>query len=223
MIVTDRTILSYRKHAAEAIGNWVKARKRSGVPPFLRMVLRKICRPVMAQKGRMRVLDVGCGPGLDSVEFARVGCDGVGLDAVPEFLDYAGRQARSGRVLEKIKFVRADMSRLGAGSPFLVSKSFNLLWANASLIHIRKKELPEVLGRLLGMLMGGGVMAATFFHGKGEGVYPGSFVPGRFFARYLKKELHQKFARGGWKVQSIRTVANEARKGRWLNVTATPA
>lgn len=218
----DRTIQSYRKHAGEAIRNWVKGRKNRRVPPFLQTLVGSF-RQFVSFRGRVWVLDVGCGPGLDSVLFARAGCEVVGLDAVPEFLEHARRLARSGRFRGKIKFVRADINRLRVGTPPLASNSFDLLWANASLIHLQKKELPNVLRRLSTLLVPGGILAATFFHGKGEGVYHGSFVPGRFFARYLKKELHQKFTRGGWKVQSLRTVANEDRKGRWLNVIAGPS
>lgn len=215
----DATIRSYRTYAQEAIRNWVKGRRKRKTPPFLRAVLKQVCRPTLSGEGRMYVLDAGCGPGLDSMLFARAGCDVVGVDAVPEFVSHARRAGRSTRFKRPPRFLLGDFTRL---RPHPRSMPFNLIWANASLIHLRKKNLPRGLKRLSRLLGPGGVLAATFFHGKGEGKYLGSFVPGRFFARYLRKELHACFTGAGWHIQSIRTVANEDRKGRWLNVIAMP-
>lgn len=170
------------------------------------------------KQGRCRVLDVGCGPGLDAIEFARLGCDVTGVDAVPEFLAYA-RSSVPARLKKRVRLVQADIRRFMDSSTRGVHP-YDLLWANASLIHFRKKSLPEVLRRLTRQVSPGGILAATLFHGKGEGVFEGSFVPGRFFARYVKEELRRKFTAGGWNVISIQTVANQDRKGRWLNVVA---
>lgn len=215
----DETITRYRKYSDVAIQNWTKGRKRKKIPPFLKQILK-----LATGDGRptaQGVLDVGCGPGLDSIEFAMAGLDVTGIDAVPEFLEHAKREAKIAGVLDKSLFVLRDFRKIHYGRRPGGKRTFDLIWANASLIHLRKKQLPMVLRRLGEFLSPNGILAATFFHGKGEGVFHGSFIPGRFFARYLKAELVRAFRRGGWTVISIATVANQDRRGRWVNVVAT--
>ncbi|OGH60386.1 MAG: hypothetical protein A3G34_10115 [Candidatus Lindowbacteria bacterium RIFCSPLOWO2_12_FULL_62_27] len=80
--------------------------------------------------------------------------------------------------------------------------------------------MTPVLNRMASFVRPAGLFAGTFFHGKGEGVYHGSFVPGRFFARYLKDELQSHVENAGWRIRWIHTVANEERRGRWIQVIA---
>lgn len=201
-----------------AIQSWLKKKRR---PPFLKYILREIFRQRLSRGERLKVLDLGCGPGMDSLHFAKEGCQVLGVDMVPEFLSYAKVLVRraGAKCRGKIRFVLADMRHI---SPNDIAKSgkpaFDLIWANASLIHLRKKELPQILQTLRRFLKPDGIMACTLFHGRGEGIYHGSYLPGRFFARYLKDELSKYFFEAGWKVRRIQTVANEDRKGRWVNV-----
>lgn len=168
------------------------------------------------------MLDLGCGPGFDLIEFARKGWNVHGMDAVPEFLSYARTQIRHYNMERRTQLIRGDFRKPSVVAS-LPNRRYAVVWANASLIHIRKKFLPAILRKLVGKVCDGGILAATFFHGKGESVYQGSFVPGRFFARYLKDELRRCFERGGWEIEMLRTVSNEDRKGKWLNVIARPA
>lgn len=214
---TDETIARYRKYSDVAIQNWTRGRKRKKIPPFLKHILKR----TGTQISPIRVLDVGCGPGLDSVEFAKAGCVVTGIDAVAEFLEHAKALAKKAGVWHKVRLVRCDFRKIHYGRRPGGKRTFDLIWANASLIHLRKKQLPMVLRRLGEFLSPNGILAATFFHGKGEGVFHGSFIPGRFFARYLKAELARAFRRGGWTVISIATVANQDRRGRWVNIVAT--
>lgn len=212
------TIGAYEKHAQEAIRGWRRRRRM----PFLRRILRLICRPLMRSQGWVSVLDVGCGPGFDALEFAKSGCTVIGVDLVAPFLHHArclkSRAARSGLISHgKLQFVSVDIRDLAHRR---LGRRFDLIWANASLIHLRKKDLPGILGHLRGLLNDRGVLACTFFHGKGESIYGGSYIPGRFFSRYKKDELRRVFLRSGWRVKQVCVVANEDRKGRWLNVIA---
>lgn len=200
--MNDRTIAAYRLHAGVAIRNW---RGRRKTPPFLKEVTRLALKRFGPAP---RLLDLGCGPGEDSRWFVRRGFRVTGVDAVGEFLR-AARKRAPGAV-----FVRRDLRDPVPGGPYSV------IWANASLIHLKKSDLPAVLRRLRGELVPGGLFAATVYHGRGESVFEGSFIPGRFFARYLKAELVGSFRRAGYTILNVKTLAHQVRRGRWIQLLA---
>jgi len=73
---------------------------------------------MQAQPGH-RVLDLGCGPGTDTLALAeRVGSDGmvVGIDRDPAMLKEAERRAREARLGTRIVHYLADATRLPLGS-----------------------------------------------------------------------------------------------------------
>ena len=63
-----------------------------------------------------RILDVCCGEGRHSLEFARRGYDVTGLDLSEEFLNRASEASTKERL--PIRWVRADMRRIPEGAQF---------------------------------------------------------------------------------------------------------
>ncbi|MGQ0668017.1 MAG: hypothetical protein ACT4O4_13380, partial [Nitrospiraceae bacterium] len=76
------------------------------------------------------------------------------------------------------------------------------------------------LATLRHLLKPAGLVAVTVTYGSHSRVMRTGWMPGRFFARWKKKELAQALCRTGWTVLSIRVVSNQERKGRWINVIA---
>jgi cyclopropane fatty-acyl-phospholipid synthase-like methyltransferase len=64
---------------------------------------------------RLRVLDLGCGKGAVSVRLAETfGCRCFGVDAIPEFVEFAGAKAEAAGVARLCRFEVADMrERIG--------------------------------------------------------------------------------------------------------------
>lgn len=60
----------------------------------------------------LRILDVGCGPGRHSLEFARRGHHVVGVDISQAFIDLAKRSAADEGLKPNTTFVRGDARRL---------------------------------------------------------------------------------------------------------------
>lgn len=94
----------------------------------------------------LAILDFGCGPGRDLVAFARRGHAPVGLDGAEPFVEMA--RAASGCEVWRQDFLKLD----------LPPDRFDGVFANASLFHVPRQELPRVLSELRATLKPGGVL-----------------------------------------------------------------
>lgn len=92
------------------------------------------------------ILDFGCGPGRDLVAFTARGHVAVGLDGAASFVAMA--RAASGCEVWRQDFLALD---LPAGR-------FDGIFANASLFHVPRSEVPRVLGELRAALKPRGVL-----------------------------------------------------------------
>lgn len=102
------------------------------------------------------VLDLGCGPGRDLRTLAARGHVAIGLDGSASFAAMA--RAYSGCEVYQQDFLALD---LPAGR-------FDGIFANASLFHVPRAELPRVLGELRASLKPRGVLFASNPHGHDE-------------------------------------------------------
>jgi len=96
-----------------------------------------------------RILDFGCGPGRDLKAFAEHGHAPVGLDGSAEFVDMA-------RIYAGCEVWHQDFLRLA-----LPPHRFDGIFANASLFHVPRQELPRVLKQLHATLKPRGVLFAS--------------------------------------------------------------
>lgn len=95
------------------------------------------------------ILDLGCGPGRDLIEFSRRGHRATGIDGCAEFVTMA--RAASGCDVWQQDFLDLD----------LPSAYFDGVFANASLFHVPGGFVPEVLSRLFKALKPGGVLCSS--------------------------------------------------------------
>jgi SAM-dependent methyltransferase len=95
------------------------------------------------------LLDFGCGPGRDLCALQAMGHAPVGLDGCADFVAMA-REASGCEVWQQ-DFLALD---LPAGR-------FDGIYANASLFHVPRSELPRVLDQLHAALKPGGVLFSS--------------------------------------------------------------
>ena len=102
------------------------------------------------------ILDVGCGPGRDLVAFKALGHRPVGLDGSAPFVAMA--RAASGCEVWQQDFLALD----------LPPSRFDGVFANASMFHVPKSELPRVLRQLHATLKPRGVLFTSNPRGDNE-------------------------------------------------------
>ncbi len=121
------------------------------------------------------ILDLGCGPGRDVIYFQKLGHQPIGLDGSPVFCQMA-RDFSGCPILEQ------DFLKLN-----LEPKHFHGVFANASLFHVPRQELPRVLGELRESLKPKGILFSSNPRGDVEGWM------GNRYGTYMEFELYKEF------------------------------
>lgn len=135
--VTARTLNDYDQ-AAQSF--WAGTRDHDVTQNYAALL------DALAGPAPQRLLDFGCGPGRDLMALTALGHTVTGLDGSPVFAEMA--RAQSGcRVLQQ------NFLELALGE-----REFDGVFANASLFHVPRAELPRVLGELHRALVPGGVL-----------------------------------------------------------------
>lgn len=106
--------------------------------------------------GPHRILDLGCGPGRDLKFFRESGHEAVGLEGAPEFV-------RMARAFSGCEVLEQDFLFLE-----LPERSFQGIFANATLQHVPSGELPRVLADLARALRPGGTLFLSVPRGENE-------------------------------------------------------
>ncbi|MFV3414987.1 class I SAM-dependent methyltransferase [Pseudomonas nitroreducens] len=102
------------------------------------------------------LLDFGCGPGRDLCALKGMGHAPVGLDGCADFVAMA-REASGCEVWQQ-DFLALE----------LPAERFDGIYANASLFHVPRSELPRVLRQLYAALKAGGVLFSSNPRGENQ-------------------------------------------------------
>lgn len=107
------------------------------------------------------LLDFGCGPGRDLCHFRALGHKAIGLDGSTALVELA--RAESGCEVLHQDFIELD----------LPSARFDGIFANASLFHVPRRALPDVLLQLHRCLKSRGVLFTSNPRGDDQEGYSG--------------------------------------------------
>jgi 2-polyprenyl-3-methyl-5-hydroxy-6-metoxy-1,4-benzoquinol methylase len=102
-----------------------------------------------------RILDAGCGSGRDMKAFSKRGYRVAGMDASEAMVRLA--REHTNEQVHHLAFQEVTWE-----------EEFDGIWACASLLHVARRQLPEVLERLGRALRPGGVLFMSYKHGQGE-------------------------------------------------------
>lgn len=159
------------------------------------------------------ILDVGCAGGRDTKHFVRAGLKAIGIDLVEEFLRIAKRRVPAAR------FFRMDVRRMR-----FPAGSFDAIWANAVLLHLRTPDIRLVLKKFRTLLRPGGKLHLRMKRGAGRGYTRERLVAQhqRLFTYVGQRELERLVRRAGFRILRSRIYADRLgrRDVRWVGIWA---
>lgn len=125
------------------------------------------------------VLDAGCGAGRDTRAFQAAGCQVTPMEPVEPL-------ARATEVLTGLRVQRRRHEAVDDVA------AWDGVWALASLLHLPRAVLPDVLARYARALRPGGVLYASFKEGARalDGPDPRDAEAGRWFSFYTVDDLN---------------------------------
>ena len=156
-----------------------------------------------------RILDLGCGIGRDSQYFESLGHCVTAIDGSKEMVRFAN-------AILKVP------ARVMLFSEVDFEGEFDAVWAAASLIHIPRDELGDILDRVYRALKPGGIFFLNFKHGTGEYTDP---VEKRTFY-YMTRDPIQTYLTEGfdiieiWTTEDFSSCVAHSPDKMWLNILA---
>lgn len=158
------------------------------------------------------VLEIGSGGGRDARELEARGLRVRRTDVAPGFVRLLREAGHDAEVLDPLTD-DLDLPDLPRGH--------DAVWANASLLHVARSDLPTVLRRLAGATRPGGVLRLAVKEGDGEGWSThGSIGVPRRFTYWRRPALERTLDGAGWAVEAVEETDGQ-RGERWLSAVAT--
>lgn len=160
-----------------------------------------------------RILDVGCAGGRDSKKFIKKGFKVIGIDLVDAFL----KEARKN--VPRTKFLKMDSGKLKFPKNY-----FDGIWAQAVLLHIKRKDVPGALKGFYRVLKPEGKLHVRVKRGKGTAYIEDKLSGGkrRIFTYFSREEMEKFIKKAGFKIITSRIFPDESgRKDvKWISIWA---
>ena len=171
---------------------------------------------LVKQSGGKKVLDLGCGSGIQSKQLFQAGLEVVGFDLSPEMI----RQAK--KRVPGAKFIVGDMTILDKRIYPELAEGFDGVFAQASLLHVPKKLIPKVLGSIHDILRTNGILYLALKEGVGEKEVEEErlgMIIKRFFSFFTKVEIEGYLKNAKFQVLKVRRFLGKS-PTIWLYVFA---
>ena len=153
-----------------------------------------------------RILDAGCGSGRDMIAFRNAGFDVSGIDASAELCRIASEKTEI--PVKQMRFEELEGE-----------EEYDGIWACASLLHVARVDLLDVLNRLRKLLKTDGILYASFKYGTEDRI-----KDGRYFCDFTEESCRSLMEKAGFVVREI-FVTGDVREGRgdemWVNVISS--
>jgi SAM-dependent methyltransferase len=159
-----------------------------------------------------RVLEIGSGPGRDARALEQAGLSVRRTDITPAFVRMLRADGFDADVLDPLSDNLDDPER---------DAPYDGVWASASLVHVRREDLPIVLDALARATRKGGVLHLALKEGDGARFSThGHIGAPRHFTFWREEALRAVLEDAGWLVGDLRR-APGLRNETWLAVQAS--
>lgn len=192
--VQDLTLAAYESGAAEYAAATSEGRS-SLISELLDLVPRG-----------SHVLELGTGTGRDASEMEAEGLRVDRTDAAQSFVDRLITGGHSARML--------DVRDADFGGPY------DAVFANAVLLHVPRADLSSVFSVARQATRAGGILAASFKRGAGEGWSTRKLPQPRHFTYWEEESLGEVLQTAGWSPIDVYDSTQPASAERWITVTA---
>lgn len=204
--VSILTAQAYEKIAGKFKERWQGTLQYNTVGRFLSYI------PSGASGGtgkKIRIIDIGCGPGLYSKVFADLGFECTAVDFSEAMLQEAKDYITDDHESDRVTFVKARVEELTSK----VEGTFEAIWFSAVLLHIPHRALQTVLQVLNTLLADHGVLyLSTRLLCTEDGAdYPALEIrpEGRVFIYYGQAELEKHFFDASFQIIQSWSAATE--------------
>ena len=149
------------------------------------------------------ILEFGCGSGRDAKAFLEAGYRVTAIDGSKQMCEIASSYI--GQKVRCMRFEELDEKECYEG-----------IFACASILHARKKDLPELMRKMCDALKPGGVMYVSFRYGDFEGTREG-----RYFSDFTEKSFRELIGKIAELSEEELWISQDVRKEKegtlWLN------
>ncbi len=202
--VARATLASYDEAAAAY---------RDGAPPMPARVQADVDELAARLGTGGRVLEIGSGPGRDAQALEEAGLSVRRTDLAPAFVEQLRAAGHQADLLDPLHDDLDDPARPGT--------AYDAVWANASLLHVARADLPTVLRRLAGAVRADGALRFSVKEGDGERWSVHGDVPGRrHFVLWRADPLREVVESSGWADVRVTASVGEQTGQPWLEVWA---
>ena len=186
---------------------------RDGAPTMTAALRAAIDDVVAALPAGARVLEIGSGPGRDARALEAAGLSVRRTDVTRAFVELLRDEGHDADLLDPLTDDLDDPVR--PGTPY------DAVWANASLLHVTRADLPVVLGRLADATASGGLLRFSVKEGDGEAWSTHGHVAGaRHFTFWREEPLRAAVAGSGWEIDDVVRYDGAETGQPWLDVRA---
>ena len=151
------------------------------------------------------ILDLGCGSGRDSLHFIKKGYSVTALDGSAELAKLASNLIKKEVIVCTFQAIE-------------LAEKFDGIWACASLLHLNKEDLKDVLNKLYKNLKDNGYFYLSFKYGDNEYIDEKN----RYFNCFTEESI-KAFIENNTNFKIVDTIDSEDSLGRvndvkWLNI-----